>query len=91
MAQQNQQVVSPQQIMDAARAGAELLSSNEVRVPGAQMNHLLLLREILVGVATGRLVIGVPQQQPGGKTDEPTAKTEDKNQAGGRAGRGSRR
>jgi len=82
--------ITNEQVIAAARAGAELLASDDARVPAAQMNHLLLLREILVGVATGRLVIGVPQQQQQQQQQQPGG-AEDKNQAGGRAGRGSRR
>jgi len=81
--------ITNEQIVAAAASGARLLSSPDVRVPGADMPNLMLLREILVGVATGRLVIGVQQQQQ--QQQQQPGGTEDKNQAGGRAGRGSRR
>lgn len=55
-------MISQEQIQQAARAGAQLLASDDVRVPGGMMGELILLREILAAVAAGQLVIARPAE-----------------------------
>lgn len=52
--------ITNEQVVAACRAGAHVLASDDVRVPATLMGDLILLREILAGVARGQLVIGQP-------------------------------
>lgn len=68
--------ITNEQVIAAARAGAELLASDDVRVPAAQMGNLILLRELLAAVAAGHLVIARPEKKPAATEEKPSAAEE---------------
>ena len=67
--------ITNEQVIAAARAGAELLASDDVRVPAAQMGNLILLRELLAAVAAGHLVIARPEKKPAAAEGKPSRTT----------------
>lgn len=67
--------VSPNQIAPAAQAGVKLLNLSSTLIPGDMKSQVIVLESILMGIATGNLVV-VPNPENAVKLPLDTIKKE---------------
>jgi len=70
--------IDPRQIVPAAQAGVELLGLRTTLTPGDLKSQVVVLESILMGIATGNLMV-VPNPENVVKSDLDNGKKEDGN------------
>ena len=70
--------INPNQIVPAAQTGVELLNQRTTLIPGDMKSQVVVLESILMGIATGGLVV-VPNPENVVKSDLDNGKKEDGN------------